>query len=234
MGSIPAVAIADDPGRSGWRSCGSSARRRPGAESLSAGATDRAEGLLALVRRAQRGEPRAREELFGIVLALTTRCAAGRIGTARLQHLDPADVAQDAALRFFRRLARFQPRHDQAVAAYLRRIVANRILDEIRRVARHRREDERVEDLVSLGATPLDRTLTAERGRRLREAVEQLTPRERALLESRFGEGQRYAEIACRHGKPSADAARVAVRRAIQRLRAVFIDGQDRPLATCV
>ena len=47
-------------------------------------------------------------------------------------------------------------------------------------------------------------------------------PRWRALLEARFGSGYRYAEVAARLRRPNANAARVAVERAVGRLAKIM------------
>ena len=179
-----------------------------------------ASSLPALVSAAQVGDEIAREALFDRCLPLLQRWAAQLIPPRLRGVVEAPDVAQDAAMDFLRNLDRFGPRHEHAVEAYLRRIVANRIVDQMRRFARRGVPDELAVDLPAQGPTPYDTAEQAERVRRYRRALQRLHPHQMALVESRYHGCHSYAEIARCHGKPSADAARMAVRRAVDTIAA--------------
>ena len=68
------------------------------------------------------------------------------------------------------------------------------------------------------GPSALARVISQEDHKRLRAALENVSASDRALLGARFGWGLRYADVAARVRRPSANAARVAVERAVARV----------------
>ena len=75
---------------------------------------------------------------------------------------------------------------------------------------------------VAGGASPFAVLLSAEREaereQRLRQALANLRPEERELVVARLELGYSYAQITVATGRPSPDATRMAVRRALLRL----------------
>lgn len=116
------------------------------------------------------------------------------------------------------RLDAFEPRHEGALQAYLRQAVINRVRDEVRRVGRRPTAAPLDEDLMDRGVSPLDEAIGQQAADRYEAALQQLRPEERELIVARVEMGQGYEQIAAEQGKPSADAARMAVARALVRL----------------
>jgi DNA-directed RNA polymerase specialized sigma24 family protein len=68
------------------------------------------------------------------------------------------------------------------------------------------------------GVSPLDEAIGREAAERYEAALQRLRPEERELIVARVEMGNGYEQIAAAHGKPSADAARMGVARALVRL----------------
>jgi RNA polymerase sigma-70 factor (ECF subfamily) len=117
-----------------------------------------------------------------------------------------------------RHIDHFEPRRRDALRAYLQQAIRNRVKDELRRSGR--RPIHVPVDGADLegGESPLSQLLTAEQEQRFRRALSSLRPEERELLIARLDLGYSYAQITVATGRPSADAARMAVRRALLRL----------------
>jgi RNA polymerase sigma-70 factor (ECF subfamily) len=133
---------------------------------------------------------------------------------------DTADIVQDALLQTLRNIERFDDRGRGALQAYLRQAVTNRICDELRKVQRRpATEEASVLDSVPHGdPSPLQWAADAERHRRYKEALATLTPEEQLLVAGRLELDYTYDQLALISGRATADAARVAVRRAILKL----------------
>jgi RNA polymerase sigma-70 factor (ECF subfamily) len=173
-----------------------------------------------LLRRARQGDAQAASTLFRRHGLWLRQWARGRLPQwARVIH-DTADVVQDALLHTFRRLDRFEDRGKGALRAYLCRAVDNRIRDVMRSVARRPVDalDESAFDLATPAPSPYDDAAIAERERRYKRALEALTDEERQLVVGRLELGYNYEQVALVAGRPSAEAARQAVRRAVTKL----------------
>jgi RNA polymerase sigma factor (sigma-70 family) len=127
-------------------------------------------------------------------------------------------LVQDTLIRALRHLGTFQYQHDGALQAYLRQAVMNRIRDELPRVHRRPRPTELEEGMPSTDAPPLEDALGQEAFDRYEAALAQLRAEEREAIIARVELHQSYEEVALALGKPSPDAARVAVNRALVRL----------------
>lgn len=130
-------------------------------------------------------------------------------------------------LRFLRRLHDFEPRTEDALRKFLAVVFRNALLDEIRRVRRRPRHgDERdISDQPDEQPDQLEELLAKSAVDHVERAFRNLQPEHQRLIESRL-EGASYASIAAFSKRPSADAARVAVRRAFERLRDLAAQGQ--------
>lgn len=133
---------------------------------------------------------------------------------------DTADVVQQAVVGALRHLDRFEPRRRDALRAYLHQAIRNRVADEVRRSLRRPLHVPVDGDAVPgpSGVSPLTQLLSAEQEERFRRALGRLRPEEQELVVARLELGYNYAQIAVASGRPSADAARMAVRRALLRL----------------
>jgi RNA polymerase sigma factor (sigma-70 family) len=174
---------------------------------------------LGLLHRARHGDREALEVLFTRLLPSLRRWAHGRLQGGARDAADTADLVQQAMVGALRHLDRFEPRRRDALRAYLRQAIRNRVTDELRR---SRRRPPHVpvdgDDVPAPGASPLARLLSAEQEEGFRRALARLRPEEQELVVARLELGYNYSQIALATGRPSVDAARMAVRRALLRL----------------
>jgi RNA polymerase sigma factor (sigma-70 family) len=178
------------------------------------------ETTMELVVRAREGDRMAVEALLQRCLPALTRWAHGKLPASARGALDTGDLVQEAALHALRRLDVFEPRHVGAMQAYLRQSVINRIRDEVRRVTRHPAPVELPPDHAADATSPLEAAIEAESYERYRKALSTMTSRHRELVVARVELQWSLAEIAQRFGMRTADAARMAVSRALKRLSA--------------
>jgi RNA polymerase sigma-70 factor, ECF subfamily len=176
------------------------------------------EPTIELVMKAQGGNRDAVEALLQRCLPQLKRWAHGRLPAAARGSLDTGDLVQETVLHVLRRLDHFQPRHVGAMQAYLRQSVINRIRDEVRKIGRQPAPVELPEDLHADLTSPLEAAVQAEAYDRYRAALTQLGPRDREIIVARIEAQWSFAEISQRFGMPTADAARMAVTRALKRL----------------
>lgn len=176
------------------------------------------EPTIELVLKARGGDRRAVEALLQRCLPQLRRWAHGKLPGYAREALDTGDLVQEAALHLLQRVDRFEPRHVGAMQAYLRLSVMNRIRDEIRRVARRPVSVELVEEPAAEAPSPLEVTIQNESYERYRTALDRLSPRHRELVVAKIEAQWSLARIADHFGMGTADAARMAVNRALQRL----------------
>ena len=125
---------------------------------------------------------------------------------------------QETLLQTFRRIEGFEYRGEGALQAYLRQAVMNRIRDELRK-AEHRPEWTELDpELPDAEASPLESAIGSDAIDRYESALNRLRPEERELVIARVEMGLTYSEIASASGKCTANAARMAVARALMRL----------------
>lgn len=94
----------------------------------------------------------------------------------------------------------------------------NRIRDEIRRKQRTPAQAPLESSMQSDGRSPLEAAIGAQTLAKYDRALERLEPETREAVIARIEMGCSYAEVAELMGKPSADAARMMVSRALVRL----------------
>jgi RNA polymerase sigma-70 factor (ECF subfamily) len=119
----------------------------------------------------------------------------------------------------------FEPRHEGAFLAYLRRIVLNAVRDELRRAARRPARAELGETLLQPGPSVVEQAIGRETVEAYEAALATLPEEQREAVIMRVEFGYTYPEIAEALGKPSANAARMAVSRALLRIAEVM-DGR--------
>jgi RNA polymerase sigma-70 factor (ECF subfamily) len=181
--------------------------------------TDGAGGnTLTLIQRASAGDAAAADQLFARYAPALQRWARGRLPYWARDIADTQDIVQDAMHQTFRHLSGFEHRGDGAFYAYLRQAVMNRIREELRK--RERRPERTPVDanLEDAGTSPLEAAVGNETLERYEAALGRLTTEEREAVIARVELGLSHTEIADALGKPSADAARMAVARALTRL----------------
>jgi len=171
--------------------------------------------LLDLVRQGNRD---ALERLYSRCVPALRRWARGRLPAAARGALDTQDLVQDTVVNSLRRLEHFDSRHEGALQAYLRQAVLNRIRDEARKFSRRPAPAELSESFQSDDASPLDIAIGREGMARYEAALQRLRPGDREAIIGRLELQHDYQELALILGKPNANAARVAVTRALARL----------------
>lgn len=171
-----------------------------------------------LLNRARAGDPSALDALFARCLPPLRRWARGRLPAGARGVLETQDLVQDTVLNALQHLDHFESRHQGALQAYLRQAVLNRIRDEARRLARRPAPTELNEAQPSPDASPLDIAVGREGVERYEAALQRLRPADREAIVGRIELQYDYEELAVLLSKPSANAARVAVTRALARL----------------
>jgi len=171
-----------------------------------------------LLHRARLGDGEALNDLFTRYLPSLRRWARGRLPKWTRDLRDTDDLVQETLVQTLKHIDDFQPRHEGALQAYLRQALVNRVRDEVRRVNRHGVTAEIQDEHAASDASPLEEAIGREALTRYEQAMGRLRPEEREVIIARVELGQSYQQIAAGHHKASADAARMAVSRALVRL----------------
>lgn len=182
------------------------------------------ENTAVLLRQARNGDDQARDRLFARYLTVLRRWAHQRRpgGNHTLHETD--DLVQDTLLRAFRRLDSFEHQGEGAFLAYLRQILWNAIRDSGRQAA-VRPAPETLEDAApDPNPSPLEEAIGRDRLARVERALERLDPESQQAVILRVEFGMSHQEIANSLGKPSADAARMTVARALLTLTTAMRD----------
>ena len=179
-----------------------------------------AESSLDLLERAQAGDQSALNTLMARHLPRLRRWASGRLPRWARDVADTQDLVQDTLLQTFKRIDRFEARGDGALQAYLRQGVMNRIRDEHRKAGRRPESAELDSQAPDSGASPLEQAIGQQAVERYEAALQRLRASDREAIIARIEMGFTNEELAQLLGKPSANAARMALERALVRLAA--------------
>jgi RNA polymerase sigma-70 factor (ECF subfamily) len=171
--------------------------------------------LLALARQ---GDATALDRLFARYMPELRRWTSGRLPRWARDLAETQDLVQDTLLQVFKKIDGFEYRGEGAFKAYLRQAVMNRLRNEIRRSDRRPAHEEAGPALEDAGTSPVESAIGAETLERYEQALERLSAPEREAIVARVELGLSYPELAEVLAKPSADAARMAVARALLRL----------------
>jgi RNA polymerase sigma-70 factor, ECF subfamily len=193
------------------------------------GGNDRAldpETTVELLNRLKAGDDAARERLVARCIPPLRRWARGRLPPYARDMLDTEDLVQESVLAALGRIEGFEARREGALQAYLRQALANRIKDVIRYKRRRPLQTELPEDARDMGDSPLDQVIGLENTERYEAAMLRLRDTDREAIIARVELRYSYQELAVALGKPSADAARVAVARAVYRLAREISNGE--------
>jgi len=177
-----------------------------------------AESSFDLLQRAREGDASALDALLRRHMPRLQRWARGRLPQALRDGADTDDLVQDTVLRTLKQIEGFEPRREGALQAYLRTGVMNAIRDACRVAARRPARQPLPEDVRALGPSPLDEVVGREAVERYELALSELVASDREAIIARIELGCSYEEIAEALDKPSPEAARVAVARALVRL----------------
>jgi RNA polymerase sigma-70 factor (ECF subfamily) len=171
-----------------------------------------------LLVRARQGESAAFDAICRRYHQRLRRWAHGRLPAWARDGIDTDDLIQDVLMRTMERIDTFDPRHPGALQAYIHTILHNRIADAIRAARKQPAVLTLEDDHEDPAADPLRETIGRERFERYTRALERLDEDERALIILRFEWGFSHEEIARDTGRPTPDAARTALRRAVLKL----------------
>lgn len=185
---------------------------------VSSDAIPAAETTLDLLVRVQAHDPAALDQLIARYLPELRRWTSGRLPTWARTAADTDDLVQETLIKAFQKLKEFDYRGEGALLAYLRQAIVNRIRSEIRSVRRRPVAEELGDDLEAPGPSPLEAAIGADAVEAYEAALARLRAEEREAIVARIELGLTYVEMARALGKPSADAARMAVTRALVRL----------------
>jgi RNA polymerase sigma-70 factor (ECF subfamily) len=177
-----------------------------------------ADTTLHLLTAARAGDAEALDRLFGRYIPGLRRWASGRLPGWARDISDTHDLVQETVVQVFRKLEGFEYRGEGALQAYLRQGLMNRIRNEIRRARSKPASDVLDSGVEDRAPSPVDVAIGQEALERYDAALGRLRADERELIVARVELGLTYHEVAEVLGKPSNDAARMAVARALVRL----------------
>jgi RNA polymerase sigma-70 factor (ECF subfamily) len=191
-----------------------------------------AESTLQLLARLRDGDDRALDPLIARYLPELTRWASGRLPRWARHAVDTDDLVQESLIQVFQKLEGFEYRGQGALLAYLRQAVLNRIRNQLRWAGRRPRVEELGEHLEWDAVSPLEAAIGSQAAERYEDALTRLTPADREAVIARLELGLTYPELARALGKPTPDAARMTVARAMVRLGEEMRDAGRRPASS--
>jgi RNA polymerase sigma-70 factor (ECF subfamily) len=194
------------------------------------GLPDRPVGMLStldLLERFKQGDEDAVSLLVERSIPPLQRWARGRLPQWARSLAETQDLVQNAVLRALPHLKTFEAQHPGALQAYLRQAVHNHIRDEIRKVKVRPAPTQLSDEQPDEGPSPLERAIGQQSLERYEAALKTLREIDREAIIARVELQQSYDEIAIALGKPSADAARMAVVRALKNLLKAMSEKPD-------
>jgi RNA polymerase sigma-70 factor (ECF subfamily) len=192
-----------------------------------------------LLRQARAGDAQALGRLLEAYRNYLALLARAQIGRRLRGKVDASDLVQEAFLKAHRDFAQFRGATEAELAAWLRQILAARLVDLLRRYVRSRRRNVGLErdlaaeldqssrdldrGLLTAHASPSEQAAHRERAVLLADALERLPPDYREAIILRQVEGLSFAEMAQRLGRTLASVEKLWVR-GLVRLRRVLGD----------
>lgn len=173
---------------------------------------------LHLVDRVKHGDQQALAELLERFLPRLRRWASGRLPGPIRDMADTSDLVQDVLLQSFRKIEGLELDGMGGLQAYLRQAILNRIRDEFRKFKRRPDAVELESAQPDEGPSPLEVAIGRQALDRYEAALAELRPVDREAIIARIELGFTYDEVAELLGKPTGNAARMAVERALVRL----------------
>jgi len=171
-----------------------------------------------LIERAREGDNTARESLARRYRLVISRWAHGRLPAHGRDLNETADLVQLTMMRAIDGLEKFESQQPGDFSAWLRTIFMNVMRDELRRSGRQKASDMvQIEALVD-APDLVAKSLGVESAVAYVNALEQLPIELREVVILHLEFGLSHAELAEAIGAPSADAARMRLRRALAAL----------------
>jgi len=176
------------------------------------------DATIELLTRLRAGDEQALNQLIARYIPELTRWATGRLPRWARHAVETDDLVQETLIQVFRKMDSFEYRGEGALLAYLRQAVLNRVRNQIRWADRRPKTADLDDEINDDGASPLEAAIGAEAVEWYEAALERLKPEDREAVIARLELGLTYPELAQALGRPSPDAARMAVARAMVRL----------------
>jgi RNA polymerase sigma-70 factor (ECF subfamily) len=185
-----------------------------------------------LIEEARSGDAAALGRLLELYRNYLKLVARSLIGTSLRVKLEPSDLVQDTFLKAHREFAGFAGQGERQLVAWLRRVLARTLADQVkhyRRKGRDYRQEESLDlllersdqtlqqALASRSGPPSERASRREQAVLLADAVSQLAPDYREVFILRTLEHVPFEEIAAKMGR-SVGAVRMLWARALERL----------------
>ena len=185
-----------------------------------------------LIERARGGDAAALGRLLELYRNYLKLVARSLIGTALRAKLEPSDLIQETFLKAHREFAGFAGRGEPELIAWLRRILARTVADQVKHHRRKGRDHLRQESLdllldrsdetmhlalASCAASPSEGASRREQAVLLADAVSQLPPDYREVFILRTLEHVPFEDVAARMGR-SVGAVRMLWARALEHL----------------
>jgi RNA polymerase sigma factor (sigma-70 family) len=186
------------------------------------------ESTALLLERARSGDEAARERLFARFLPILTRWAHRRLPVRARGLADTDDLVQITLIRALNRIGTFEPRREGAFLAYLRTILLNAVREQLRRSLRMPEHEALDEDSGRPEPSEFERWVGREKLELYERGLANLPEDQREAVLLRVEFGYSHQQIADALGKPSANAARMAVARALVVLARAIDDGPER------
>jgi RNA polymerase sigma-70 factor (ECF subfamily) len=171
-----------------------------------------------LMQRAKEGDQTALDVLYARHVPALRRWASGRLPRWSRHSMDTVDLVQETVLNSLKHVARFDCRGEGALLAYLRQGVLNRIKDQKRNATRRAPHAALDSDIRDEGPSPMEEAIGQQALERYESALANLSADERQAVIARLELGHDYEQIAALMNKPSRDAARMLVARALVKL----------------
>lgn len=171
-----------------------------------------------LIDRFRAGDQAARDALFARYLPVLTRWAHGRLPSTARNLADTGDLVQVTLLRALSHVHGFESKREGAFLAYLRRGLVNGIRDQLRRAAVRAPSGLDPEMLASSEPSPLESVMGAETLAAYEAALARLPEELQEAVLMRLEFGYTWPQIAQALGRPTPNAARMLVTRALARL----------------
>ena len=185
-----------------------------------------------LIAQARGGDPAALGALLELYRNYLRLVARSLIGAALRVKLEPSDLVQETFLKAHQEFGGFRGQGEHELVAWLRRILARTLADQVKHHRRKGRDHQRQESLdlllersdaaiqqalASHAGSPSERATRREQAVLLADAVNQLPPDYREVFILRTLEHIPFEEIAAKMGR-SVGAVRMLWTRALERL----------------
>jgi len=175
-----------------------------------------------LLEQARGGSAEALDRLLGRYVHPLRRWAHNRLPYWARNLGDTEDLVQEAVAQTLKQLPRLRIERQGGLHAYLKAAILNRMRTELRNTRRRPQRTELDPELPGSLPSALDLAMTNERRDRYERALARLSQSDREAIIARFEFGFSGSELAAALHKPTTDAARMTVTRAVLRLTRIL------------